>query len=66
MSEGKREENIEPVYPKFGFAIASEEPTMMLCKPKLLPIQSYSYIKMQLQAKNQINTESSRNTDRPK
>lgn len=55
--------DIEPIVPTFGLAIASESPCLQLCKPKLLPLKTYSYIKMQLQAKNRLNQGTTTSTD---
>ena len=47
-------DNNGPILPNFGLAIACERPAMQLCKPKLLQLKTYSYIKMQIQAKNRL------------
>lgn len=52
--------DIEFVLPSVGLAIACEEPTLQLCKPKLLPLKTYSYMKMQLQAKNKLDRENTK------
>lgn len=63
MSDNKKQQtesgegksiNGEPVLPYFGLTIASEKPTLQLCKPKLLPLKTYSYMRMQIQAKNRL------------
>ena len=46
----------EAVLPNFGFAIACENPTLQLCKPKLLPLKTYTYMRMQSQARNRLET----------
>lgn len=53
--------NNEPVLPNFGLAIAQEKPTLQLCKPKLLPLKTYSYMRMQIQAKNRLDQTSKPN-----
>lgn len=52
-----------PIIPIFGLAIASEQPTLQLCKPKLLPLKTYSFIRMQIQSKNKLNTETTDNSN---
>lgn len=63
MSNKPTDEKIEPVLPNFGLAIGAEGLSLMLCKPKLLPIQSYSVMRMQILAKNQLNNRDNRNTN---
>lgn len=49
--------SIEAALPTFGLAIAREKPILQLCKPKLLPLKTYSYMKMQIQTRNRIDQE---------
>lgn len=44
--------------PQYGLPIANEEPNLMLCKPKILPLQTYSFMKLQIQARNNLDKES--------
>lgn len=58
--------NIEPILPTFGLAIASERPSLQLCRPKLLPLKTYSYMRMQLQTKNRLDQQNSaKSNDQP-
>lgn len=50
----------EPVLPNFGLMIACEKPTLQLCKPKLLPLKTYSYMKMQMHSANKIDRQTSK------
>lgn len=58
--------SIEPALPTFGLAIACEKPNLQLCKPKLLPLKTYSYIRMQAQAKNRLDQELTSKTSNDK
>lgn len=49
------------ILPCYGLAIASEKPSLQLCKPKLLPLKSYSFVRMQQQNMNRIEQTSSDN-----
>lgn len=53
----------DPILPNFGVAIGCEKPTLQLCRPKLLPLKTYSYMKMQLQMNNKINQPSTKSND---
>lgn len=55
QTDKQKQSPMEPVLPTFGLAISSEEPCLQLCKPKLLPLKTYSYIRMQIQEKNRLN-----------
>lgn len=52
----------ETSLPKFGLPIACDKLGLMLCKPKLLPLQSYSFIRMQMQARHQIDEHTTKST----
>lgn len=54
---------IEPILPNFGLTTADEQPKLMLCKPKLLPLKTYSYVRMQIQTKNQLDTQQQANSN---
>lgn len=58
--------DIEPILPPFGLAIAQEKPSLQLCKPKLLPLKTYSYLRMEIQARNKLDRElASKSTNQP-
>lgn len=50
--------------PKYGLPIACDKLGLMLCKPKLLPLQSYSFMRMQMQARHQIDKKNDTTTTR--
>lgn len=56
ISDDQRKEpsTNESSIPKFGLPIAIDKMSLMLCKPKLLPLQTYSYMRQQIQARNQL------------
>jgi hypothetical protein len=53
----------QPVLPNFGLTIACEKPTLMICPPKLLPLKTYSYMRMQ--AINKIDQQLTNTKDAP-
>lgn len=45
---------IEPIWPRFGLSIGTDGPSLQLCRPKLLPLKTFSYKSLQLQAQNRL------------
>lgn len=46
--------HIDPILPNFGVTIASDKMSLQLCRPKLLPLKTYSYMRAQLQVRNRL------------
>lgn len=59
--------SIEPVWPCFGLSIGADGPSLKLCQPKLLPLKTYSYKTLQVQALDRLDmttkTKSTKITD---
>lgn len=55
VADSTKQVNIDPILPYFGLAVACERPNLQLCKPKLLPLKTYSYIRMQIQQDTKAN-----------
>lgn len=48
------DQKVEPVLPDMGLAIAYDKAHFQLCKPKLMPLKTFSFVKM-AQARNKAN-----------
>lgn len=52
--EASESGHIDPILPNFGVTIASDQMSLQLCRPKLMPLKTYSYMRVQLQVRNRL------------